>query len=122
MARLVGPLPQFQNHRSHFGNEDVTPVDVCVEATMAVEGHTFDGPVRSTWAPASPSGCEWQATNSAGAIPLATRVCCCDVLTAPLPLPTSLVWQAMQPYPGPNNSLAHDLDGRARQGEPEQIP
>lgn len=52
---------------------------------MAVEGHTFDGPVRSTWAPAGPHGCEWNASNAAGSIPFAARVRCSHPIRPPHP-------------------------------------
>lgn len=41
---------------------------------MAVEGHIFDGPVRSTLVPAGSHGCEWSAVNASGCLPFVTRV------------------------------------------------
>jgi hypothetical protein len=75
VSRLIGSLPQFRDQKLQPGDGEVVPVDVLVEAVLAVEGHVIDGPVRSALVPAGPHGCGWNAADQQNAIPFTFKVC-----------------------------------------------
>lgn len=83
VSRLIGTIPQLRDQALQYSGGETVPVDVLVEATLAVEGHVFDGPVRSVLVPLGPKGCEWSTSEQRNLIPfvfkvrrLGASVCC----------------------------------------------
>lgn len=75
VSRLIGTIPQLRDQALQSSGGETVPVDVLVEATLAVEGHVFDGPVRSVLVPLGHKGCEWSASEQQNVIPFIFKVC-----------------------------------------------
>lgn len=69
VSRLLGTIPQLRDQALQSSGGETVPVDVLVEATLAVEGHVFDGPVRTVLVPLGPKGCEWSPSGQQNSIP-----------------------------------------------------
>lgn len=74
VSRLIGTIPQLRDQVHQSSGGETVPVDVLVEATLAVEGHVFDGPVRSVLVPLGPTGCEWSTSEQQNVIPFVFKV------------------------------------------------
>lgn len=69
VSRLIGTIPQLRDQALQSSGGETVPVDVLVEANLAVEGHVFDGPVRTVLVPLGPKGCEWSTSDQQNLIP-----------------------------------------------------
>lgn len=75
LGRLKGCLPQFEGTASALGDEpSVPPVEVLLEVYIALDGHVLDGPLPSTYAPASSAGAAWGDGDDFETVPLAVKV------------------------------------------------
>lgn len=75
LGRLIGCLPHFEDTSAHSSDEQSrAPVDVMVEASLALEGQTVDGPIQTSYTPAGPHGAAWGSSDEADVITFAVKV------------------------------------------------
>lgn len=76
LGRLKGCLPQYHGSTGTLGDDQsAPPVEVYLEFFVALDGHVLDGPLPSTYAPASGAGAAWGDGDDFETIPLAVQVC-----------------------------------------------
>lgn len=77
VGRLTGCLPQQQDLGAGGDEQAACAADVVLDFVLALDGHVVDGPVRTAYAPAGPSGAVWGSADASEQIFFAVKVGLC---------------------------------------------